>query len=313
MKLLSRDRKNVSYFVDASLEARLHVSSGEQFEVETIRADDCFLTEQNPYFKNHEHVMSIRANPVTGPIYIENAKPGDYLKVHIDDIVLGDDGSKGYYTYVPGQGLFANDFSPFDYEPATKWVNVQGSILDMQMGQYIYSIPNEPFIGTISVAPKEEPRLAFVFGKDIVGNVDCRSIRKGSVLTMPVNVDGALLFIGDLHANQGAGELLGCAIESQGKVTLHVELVKAEEMPYYNWPTVDDDEYIGSLGFEKNDLHRANQHAFYDLIHRVECIKKVSFMDAFMFLGQCVEMDLCQDTGGFRTVLAKVKKSYLQL
>ena len=77
MKLLSRDRKNVSYFVDASLEARLHVSSGEQFEVETIRADDCFLTEQNPYFKNHEHVMSIRANPVTGPIYIENAKPGD--------------------------------------------------------------------------------------------------------------------------------------------------------------------------------------------------------------------------------------------
>lgn len=84
----------------------------------------------------------------------------------------------------------------------------------------------EPFIGTIATAPREDVIAAYYSSKEWLGNVDCQQIRKGSSVVIPVNVDGALLSLGDLHAKQGAGEMLGCAIESAGAVTMRINVLK---------------------------------------------------------------------------------------
>jgi amidase len=311
MKRLTRDRKNIQYFVDAAIPPCIHVQPGELVCLETIRADNMFLSHQNPVFLSHEHVMEQRANPVTGPIYVQGAEPGDRLQIHILEIALGDDGSEGYYTYVPGQGIFANPFMPFDFPPATEWCDVSGKELTLPLGGHAVKLPAKPFIGTLSVAPREEPRLSFWNGKDILGNVDCPRICAGNTVTMPVNVRGGLLSLGDLHAAQGAGELLGCAVECSGCVTFSVELIKAGTGSWFGWPTVDGDHFLGSLGFVNNDLNQAIRHAFYDLVKRIEDKTRASFLESYMFAGQCVNIELCQNIGGFCTVLATIDRELM--
>ena len=304
MKTLTRDESNINFFLDANTAPRERVKQGEEICFETIRADNMYLSRENPVFRDHAHVMSVRANPLTGPVYIEGAEPGDLLRVHIDEIALGGDGSEGYYTYVPGQGVFANEFMPFDYPPETRWCDVSGDTLDLEIGRRRLTLPKEPFIGTLSVAPKNERRLAYLYGKDVLGNVDCKRIRAGNAVTMPVNVPGALLYVGDLHAAQGDGELLGCALECGGRVTLRAEVIKRDAAAWYDWPTVDGPDFIGSLGFADNDLETAVKYAFHDLIKRVESMYGVTYMEAYMLSGQCARLEICQQTGSFRTVLA---------
>jgi len=312
MKTLSREEANIQFFLDENTAPRLRVKQGEQFSVETRRADNMYLSTENPVFRDHAHVISVRANPLTGPVYVSGAEPGDLLRVYIDEISLGDDGSEGYYTYVPGQGVFADEFIPFDYPPMTRWCRVDGDILTLEIGNgHTVKIPAEPFIGTLSVAPRDERRLAYRNGKDILGNVDCKRIRAGSIVTMPVNVPGALLHIGDLHALQGDGELLGCALECSGRVILRVEIIKKADIKWYDWPTVDGPDFIGSLGFVDNSLETAVKYAFHDLVKRIETIYGVTFMDAFMLAGQCARLEVCQQTGPFRTVLAVLDKGLL--
>lgn len=106
--IVQRTNENLQYYFDKSNEPILVINSGNSISVETERADGMYLSRQNSVFRDHDHVMQVRSNPVTGPICINVAMPGDQLAVKILDITCGDDGSEGYFTYVPSQGLFAN-------------------------------------------------------------------------------------------------------------------------------------------------------------------------------------------------------------
>jgi acetamidase/formamidase len=311
MKILSRDRNNVHFYVDAAIEPRLKVSPGEAFSLETIRADNMFLDRGNPVFKNHKEVMKVLANPVTGPVYVEGAEPGDRLAVSIQDIRLGDSGNEGYYTYVPGQGLFANRFAPEAYPPDTRFCDVSGPILKLPVGSTEIKTSAEPFIGTICVAMKEKVSLSFEANKEMAGNMDCPNIRKGSTLIMPVNVPGALLSLGDLHAKQGDGELLGCALESDGIVTLSVNLIKKGDPRYFQWPQVDGNGCIGSVCTVPNNIEDAIRGAVYDVIKRIETDKNIPFMDAYMLAGQCIKIKICQMITGACTAYAFFEKELL--
>lgn len=311
MKYLSRDRKNVHFYMDAKNEPKITISSGERIEVETIRADNMYLSRENPIFRDHDHVMSELANPVTGPIYVEGAKAGDCLAVTIHDIVLGDCGNEGYYTYVPGQGVFANPFYPECFPPETYWCDVSRDKLQMELGKKQVTVETEPFIGTIGTALKEDVMASFYSHKEMLGNVDCHHIKKGSTIMIPVNVDGALLSLGDLHAKQGAGELLGCAVECDGKVTLSAEVVKRKDLPWFEWPQVNTPEFIGSLGFVNNSIEASIRSAVYDLIRRVEKGCGLSFMGAYMLIGQCVNIEICQMLGNACAALATLDRKVL--
>jgi acetamidase/formamidase len=309
MKQLSRDRENVHFYVDFRNKPRLRVLPGERFSLQTIRADNMFLHRDNPVFKDHHQVMQVLANPVTGPVYIEGAEPGDRIAVTIEDICLGDCGNEGYYTYVPGQGIFANRFAPEPFPPDTRFCDVSGETFKLKIGSREIETSTDPFIGTICVAMKEKITLSYEANKEMVGNVDCPHIKKGSTVVMPVNVPGALFSLGDLHAKQGDGELLGCAVEADGEVILSVTLIKKEDPRYFDWPQVDGNGRIGSVCTVPNNIEAAIRGAVYDVIKRVELDRKVPYMDAYMLAGQCVKIQICQMITGACTAYAFFDKS----
>jgi acetamidase/formamidase len=308
MKTLTRARENVHFYVDSRNEPRLRVAPGETFCLETIRADNMHLSRDNPVFQDHREVMSVRANPVTGPVYVEGAEIGDRLAVTVEDIRLGDSGNEGYYTYVPGQGLFANRFVPEAFPPDTRFCGVSGDTLTLPIGSGSVRVPAEPFIGTICVAVPETAILSYDANKRMVGNVDCPHLKKGSVVVMPVNVPGALLSLGDLHAKQGDGELLGCAVECDGAVSLRVELLRGDG-GYFDLPQINGNGVIGSVCTVPNNIEAAIRGAVYDLIKRLETDRRVPFMDAYMLIGQCVKIRICQMISGACTAYACLDKT----
>jgi amidase len=304
MKSLTRERDNVHFYVNAANEPRLRVRPGERFSLETIRADNMFLSRDNPVFKDHKEVMGVLANPVTGPVYVEGAEPGDRLVVSIEDIILADCGNEGYYTYVPGQGLFANRFVPEVFPPDTRFCDVSGPVLKMKIGSKEIEVSTDPFIGTICVAMRDKVSLSYEANREMMGNVDCPNVCKESTVVMPVNVAGALLSLGDLHAKQGDGELLGCAIEADGVVTLSVSLIKKGDSRYFDLPQIDGNGKIGSVCTVPNNIEAAIRGAVYDVIKRLEIDHHIPFMDAYMLAGQCVKVQICQMITGACTAYA---------
>ncbi len=312
MKRLERVEENIHFLMDAANKPRVYIRPGEKLEIETIRADNMYLSREKPFFRDHDHVMSVLANPVTGPVFIEGAEPGDRICVKIEDIVLGDSGNEGYYTYVPGQGVFANPYCPEVFPPQTEWCDVRGKTMELHMGGRSIRVETEPFIGTIGVAMEHDVTYSFYSSKSMLGNVDCHYIKRGSTVVMPVNVEGALLSLGDLHGKQGAGELLGCAVECDGRVTVSVDIIKAGSPLWFGWPQVNTDTFIGSLGYRNYSIENSIREAVYDLIKRMECDYKVPFMDAYMLVGQCVNVEICQMLGEACAAIATIDKKLLE-
>ena len=160
------------------------------------------------------------ANPATGPLFVNGAEPGDILKVEILDIKLK---GKGYMR----QSLVCGAFKERYTERRVKEYDVSGPCV--QFNETL-NLPIRTMIGVIGTAPVSGAQSTEVPG-DCGGNMDCKEIVTGSTLYLPVNVPGALLSMGDLHALMGDGESLVCGLESAGWVTVKVSVVKGWELP----------------------------------------------------------------------------------
>lgn len=161
-----------------------------------------------------------RINPATGPVYIEGAQPGDTLKVEILSIALA---PQAAMVEAPGEGITGVEA----VAEATK-------ILPVADGRVVFSdslsLPVCAMIGVIGTAPAGE---AIPTGTPAAhgGNMDCKRIGEGAALYLPVNVDGALLAMGDLHAVMGDGEVCVCGAEIAGSVTVRVSVIKGQPLP----------------------------------------------------------------------------------
>lgn len=257
MKKLLRTKENIHFLIDSHNKVQMHILPEESFSIETVRADNMFLNRNNPVFRDDKEVMEVRVNPVTGPVYIDGAEPGDRLEITVEDIQPGDCGNEGYYTYVPGQGLFANPYVPEAFVSDTGFCDVSAGTFDFRFGKTTIKLKTEPFIGTISIAGQDKVYFSYESNKDIVGNMDCPNAKKGSTIVMPVHVPGALLYLGDLHAKQGDGELLGCAVECDGLVTLSAKIIKKGDSYYFDLPQVNGNGRFGSVCKVSNNIERA--------------------------------------------------------
>ncbi len=166
-----------------------------------------------------------RVNPVTGPIHVDGAAPGDALKVTL----LGFQPSGwGWTGLIPGFGLLADQFP----HPALHiWKYESGSTAPLAFGK-IARIPLRPFAGTLGLAPAEHGHHSVVPPRRVGGNMDFRDLTAGAELYLPVEVEGGLFSLGDTHAAQGDGEVCGTAIESPMVVTLKLDLVKQADMAF---------------------------------------------------------------------------------
>lgn len=153
-------------------------------------------------------------NPLTGPIHVVGAQPGDVLAVELLTVEVG---SIGWTTLLPGFGLLADDFPA----PHVVVSTIGGDTL--RFGD-IGDLPVRPFLGTIGVGPAAPGHHSVIPPRRVGGNLDCTSVRPGATLLLPVEVDGARLSLGDPHAVQGDGEVCGTAVETTATAHIRVSV-----------------------------------------------------------------------------------------
>jgi acetamidase/formamidase len=162
--------------------------------------------------------------PLSGPVFIEGAEPGDALVVETVDVKVAD---FGWSAIIPGLGLLGEDFKrPYLY----KWDLEDKRTIPFERG---IEIPARPFCGVMGVAPPERGEVDPMPPGKHDGNLDIRHLTAGSKLKLPVWVDGALFSAGDVHAAMGDGEVCVCAIECAGEATLRFTLERGTRL---RWP-----------------------------------------------------------------------------
>ena len=155
-----------------------------------------------------------RANPLTGPIHVAGARPGDVVAIEILEVAVG---AVGWTALIPGFGLLADEFP----EPHVVVSRIdQGRV---RFGE-VAELPARPFLGTIGLAPAAPGVHSVIPPRRVGGNLDCRDVRPGATLLLPVEVAGGSLSAGDGHAAQGDGEVCGTAVETSVTARLRVGL-----------------------------------------------------------------------------------------
>lgn len=312
--LLERDR--YGYAFDADAEPAITVRSGDTITVQTY---DCFTNKVSSPAQLFHHDSDVLAligdyNPVAGPIAVDGARPGDRLCVRIDAIELG--------TYAPyaativtvgGKGICGRPSSLIPAEASTRICELEPGVVVFPTTRGALRLPTRPMVGSIGTAPPAGAASSLEFGPDHGGNVDCPDLTVGATIVLPVNVPGALLWLGDVHAAMGDAEITGTALETNADVTITVGLLPGQGSAGLRTPRLDDGDSIGSLGAEfgaplSDNLHRA----FTDLIDRLTVEYGLTAMEAYQLAGAGarVTVDQCVD-GGWTATRVRLPRSYL--
>jgi amidase len=184
----------------------------------TIRSERDLLDRPHP----------MGPNPATGPVFVRGAEPGDALVVDILGIALA---SRGYTGTRPGRGVLGHTITEY-----------RTKLFDVVDGMVVFSsrvrFPVRPMVGVIGTAPAGDGVATLQPGPH-GGNMDHNDVRVGARIHLPVYVPGGLLFIGDVHASMGDGEISITALEISGEVRVRVEVVKGEA-PRRPWIELPD-------------------------------------------------------------------------
>jgi acetamidase/formamidase len=278
------------------------VSPGEVVEIETY---DCFAGTVRPerdlkaFLESGEELFE---NPVTGPIYVEGAEPGDTLVAEIQSIELGE---RGATTTVPGFGILEGWFTPIP--PISKFSQIKDGMVAYPVSKdKSVKFPVRAMIGTIGVAPATET-ITTVTPSRHGGNLDTRYVTVGNRIHLPVNVRGALFAVGDAHAAQGAGEVCGTSVEVAAVVRVKLELVKGKRI---DWPRIESPEEMMTV-CSARPLEDAARLAVRELMKWLLVDYGLLEYDAYMLLSVAGDVEIMQMVDPMYTVVAKIKKSVL--
>lgn len=273
---------------DNSLSPVLTVAPGESAEFQVKDASNEHLSKSS----TAQDLLTLdlaNVNPVTGPVRIDGAEPGDILKVEILNL---NPSGWGWTGNIPGFGMLTDQFP----DPALHiWTyDAQG------MTPAVYGpggrVPLRAFPGTIGVAPGEPGHHSIVPPRNVGGNMDLRDLFTGTELYLPVEVPGALFSVGDTHAAQGDGEVCGTAIESPMDVALKFDLIKNTplETPRYETPGpvtrhLDEKGYFVTTGVGP-DLMQNARDAISGMIDLLGSTQGMAAIDAYMLCSVCADL-----------------------
>ncbi|MGA2613980.1 MAG: acetamidase/formamidase family protein [Spirochaetia bacterium] len=239
-------QKDYCYTLGRYSKPTLSVTPGESVVVETP-------DNTANRVKKDSDVVILRTldhwNPVVGPIYVEGASRGDTLVVEIKEIEPLFD--QGWGGLEPGGLCTSGDASgglylvhePIDYDVKICPIRKNTVEIPIRNKRSIF-LPFAPMIGTIGTSPEIDSISSLICGAH-GGNMDSPDLCPGNKLFCPVYVEGALLYLGDVHALQSDGELGGPPVEIASKCTLTIELIKKKAI---NWPRIESSEYIMTVG-----------------------------------------------------------------
>lgn len=212
MARISREHYTYRFAPDVPPVAR--VRPGEEIIFETYDASSGRI-RTSADVHTYLQVRDVRrVNPAAGPVWVEGARPGDELVVTIEAIRLTD---QGYIRAMPDDAILTGIAGPVAVIVPVE----HGDTLLLPGG---LRLPARPMVGVIGVAPASGDVLTAVPGP-IGSNLDCNLVRAGARVHLPVQVAGALLALGDVHASMGDGEVSGTGVEINAEVTARVEVL----------------------------------------------------------------------------------------
>jgi acetamidase/formamidase len=271
---------------DNSIPPAVTVASGDTVEVELLDSSGGQLDPTSGADNLHGLDFG-RLNPVTGPIAVDGAEPGDVLEIRIDELVTE---SWGWSASIPGFGLLADQFT----EPHLVHSRIAAGMVELGFGPRLRHVP---MIGTIGVAPAEIGELSIIPPRRWGGNLDVRHITAGSVLMLPVGVDGALLSLGDAHAAMGDGEVCGTGIEAAATTRLTLVVHKGRTLDYPRYITDPSSDRSGPAVAATGigpDLMKAARDATAGLIDEVVTRTGVAPVDAYILCSVAADLKISE-------------------
>ncbi|MEM1270640.1 MAG: acetamidase/formamidase family protein, partial [Bacteroidota bacterium] len=193
-------------------------------------------------------------NLITGPVFVEGAAPGDALRVEIVSVEI----KRAWSVWMPnfgGLGHHATEVTAKEIPHADGLLHISERV----------HVPIEPMIGCIGVAPAEGEGSTFMPAYPFGGNMDLRELSPGATVYLPVQVDGGLLSLGDLHAAMGTAEPTWVSLEAAGRATIRIHLEKDMPLPT---PRIVSGGSTLCIGMGET-LEAAHQHALdqaYDVL-----------------------------------------------
>ncbi|SEG82157.1 Acetamidase/formamidase [Actinacidiphila yanglinensis] len=254
-----------------------------------------------------------RLNPVTGPVAVAGAEPGDTLAVHFVEITPARDW--GVSSTFPHFGALTTTHTTAMLHPPLEervWVyeiDVPAGVCRFRARgtDFTADLPLDPMHGTVGVAPAAGETLMSITPGAHGGNMDTPEMRAGTTAYFGVNVEGGLLSIGDGHARQGEGEVCGTAVETAMRTVVVVDLVKGGGPA---WPRLEDDRHLMSTGSARplEDAFRISQH---DLVGWTGGLLGLDELDAYQLVSQAGLAPAANVCDTNYTMVAKFPKSVL--
>ncbi|MGI6510412.1 MAG: acetamidase/formamidase family protein [Erysipelotrichaceae bacterium] len=248
-----------------------HIKNGETVKFIT---EDCFGGQ----IKSEEKLVGAidwnNVNPATGPVYVEDAEPGDVIVV---DILSIDVKPQGIGCTIPGASIFDGE------------TEIRTKVLEVKDGYVHYNDikwPANPMIGVIGCAPAGDDVVSGMAGNH-GGNMDSKIITRGAKVYLPVRVKGGLLALGDLHASMADGEMIGAGVEIAGEVIATVSLIKNFKL---NWPVTEtkDAFYVNTSAPSYDEAAESGYREIHRLIMNAY---GWDFTDAAIYMS--LQGDLC--------------------
>jgi len=239
------------------IEAFTHEATGGQLNIDST-VDDFNSVDMD------------RVHTLTGPIYVNGAQVGDVLAVELLELEPGDWGWTGMSPHFGFLGDENQDtiFKTFKLDKKANLVHFADGI----------DIPMKPFAGVMGVAPDTDEMLTTIPPRANGGNMDDPNIVEGTTVYFPVFVEGALFSIGDTHAVQGMGEVVGTAVEAPMRILFRISVIKDRKIEE---PQYETDDYYATTGFGTTIDEAALKATRYMIKHIVSTYG-LSWAEAYM-------------------------------
>ncbi|MGN7969164.1 acetamidase/formamidase family protein [Microbacterium sp. 22296] len=247
-----------------------------------------FHTDDAVYRELHEHgdlgALTAPINPVTGPVYVEGARPGDALAVRVHEIRLPE---SGWSQSLPGAGALSHRM-PDHVVSRRVPIDADGVHVTAR-----HVVPARPMIGCIGTAPAVGTHSTVMPTTALGGNMDLTDVAPGATVYLPVEVDGGLLSIGDIHAVMARGESSFVAIEAAGIAVVSIDLVKDAGFRAPRVETADEWIFVGLGDPVQESIRRGYEDVFDTLVE----VHGWDRMDAYSLMSAVVHIELGGPTG----------------
>jgi len=291
------------HFFSDAIEPALHINPGDTVKTWSVDAGG---TDPEGLRRTSG------GNPLTGPFYVEGAIPGDTLVVHFNRIRLNRDSAISSPLIVNGalNPGYVEQRKPVEGYNSDWKLDLQGGFASLAKPTETmkeYKVPLAPMLGCVGVAPQGGMRYRSGFLGSYGGNMDYNQLREGTTVYLPVYVPGALLFVGDGHATQGAGELTGNALETSMDIEFTVDLRAGGAPPN---PRMENQDYLMASGIA-GSIDEAFRGATTNLVRWLEAMYGLNAAEVSSVLGTSIVYDIAEVVDPQPHVVAKVSKSVL--